>query len=84
VHAPQALELLNGDFSNEMATAFANRLTVECGDQPERIVDRAYELAFGRLPTDRERQLSIEFLHEEPLSEFALAIFNLNGFIYVR
>ena len=84
VHAPQALELLNGDFSNEMAAAFANRLTAECGDRPERIVDRAYELAFGRLPTAKERRLSIDFLHDEPLTEFALAIFNLNGFVYVR
>ena len=84
MHAPQALELLNGKFSNEMADAFAQRLTAEWGDRPERIVDRAYELAFGRMPTDKERRLSIEFLRDEPLSEFALAIFNLNGFVYVR
>ena len=84
MHAPQALELFNGTFSNEMAAAFAQRLTDECGDRPERIVDRAYELAFGRLPTDKERRLSIEFLHDEPLTEFALALFNLNGFVYVR
>ena len=84
MHAPQALELLNGTFSNEMAAAFAKRLTAECGDRPQRIVDRAYELAFGRLPTDKERRLSIEFLRDEPLTEFALAIFNLNGFVYVR
>jgi hypothetical protein len=84
MHAPQALELLNGTFSNEMAAAFAQRLNKECGDRPERIVDRAYELAFGRMPTDKERRLSIEFLRDEPLSEFALAIFNLNGFVYVR
>ena len=84
MHAPQALELLNGNFSNDMAAAFAERLIKECGDRPERIVDHAYELAFGRMPTDKERRLSIEFLRDEPLSEFALAIFNLNGFVYVR
>lgn len=84
MHAPQALELLNGKFSNDMAAAFAERLSKECGDRPERVVDRAYELAFGRMPTDKERRLSIEFLQDEPLSEFALAIFNLNGFVYVR
>lgn len=84
MHAPQALELLNGKFSNEMADAFAQRLTAECGNSPERIVERAYQLAFGRMPTAKERWISIEFLRDEPLSEFALAIFNLNGFVYVR
>lgn len=83
-HAPQALELLNGDFSNEMAAAFANRLKRECDNQPEVMVERAYQLAVGRPPTSRERRLSLEFLSDQPLTEFALALFNLNGFVYVR
>ena len=83
IHAPQALELLNGRFANDMAAAFAKRLTRECREDTERIVDRAYRLAVGRPPTERERQLSIEFLREQPLVEFTLAVFNLNEFIYV-
>lgn len=83
-HAPQALELLNGEFSNDMASAFAGRLQRECHGVPARIVDRAYHLAIGRAPTEKERRLSLEFLKDQPLSEFALAIFNLNGFVYVR
>ena len=83
-HAPQALELLNGAFSNEMAAAFAARLTRECDDRPELIVDRAYRLTAGRLPTEVERRLSLEFLQDQPLTEFTLALFNLNGFVYVR
>jgi hypothetical protein len=83
-HAPQALELLNGRFSNEMASAFAARLTTECDGRPEQIVERAYHLAAGRPPTDKERRLSLEFLQDQPLTEFALAIFNLHGFVYVR
>jgi hypothetical protein len=83
-HAPQALELLNGNLASDLATAFAQRLKRESGDDSERIVERAYELALGRSPSEQERELSLAFLREEPLSEFALAIFNLNGFLYVR
>jgi hypothetical protein len=83
-HSPQALELLNGAFSNDLAVVFAKRLTTECDGRPERIVERAYHLAVGRAPTEKERRLSLEFLQDQPLTEFALAIFNLNGFVYVQ
>ena len=82
-HAPQALELLNGKLAGELAAAFAERLAGECGHDNGRIVTRAYELALGRAPSDRERELSLEFLSGQPLSEFTLAIFNLNDFAYV-
>ncbi len=82
-HAPQVLELLNGSFANEMAAAFAERLTRECDGDPQQIVERAFWLALGRGPTEAERELSLDFLRDQPLQEFALAIFNLNGFVYV-
>ena len=82
-HAPQALELLNGEFANEMAAALANRLNQECHGDREQMVHRAFRLALGRPPTHREFELSKEFLSNQPVSEFALAIFNLNGFSYV-
>jgi len=82
-HASQALELLNGNFANEMAAALASRLKRECGGQHQRIVERAFRLALGRCPTERERELSLAFLQDQPLEEFALAVFNLNGFMYV-
>ena len=83
-HASQALELLNGGFANEMAAAFADRLHRECGEDPKQIVERAWGLATGRSPTDREYELSLEFLKDQPLQEFALAILNLNELIYVQ
>jgi hypothetical protein len=82
-HAPQALEMLNGRFSNELAEAFARRLERESDGVPERTVDRAFWLALGRSPTTEERRLAIAFLREQPLREFALALFNLNEFLYV-
>ncbi|HLJ11878.1 MAG TPA: DUF1553 domain-containing protein, partial [Planctomycetaceae bacterium] len=83
-HAPQALELLNGSLSNDLAAAFARRLLAETGGDHGQIVDRAFLLALGRFPDADERRRSLDFVREQPLSEFALALFNLNGFLYVR
>lgn len=82
-HAPQALEMLNGRLSNGLAEAFARRLERECDEKPERMVERAFWLALGREPTSDERRLAVEFLRDQSLREFALAVFNLNEFLYV-
>ena len=82
-HAPQALELLNGQLANDLALSFASRLRHEFGNDMPRAVDRAFRLALGRAPTDSERNSSLAFLRDQPLEDFALAIFNLNGFLYV-
>ena len=82
-HAPQALELLNGDFANAMARSFAARLDKEA-KTPEQVVNKAYWLAAGRAPTVKEKALGVEFLKKNQLSEFALAVLNLNAFLYVN
>ncbi len=82
-HALQALELLNGTTSHRLAEAFARRLRHEAGVDPDRQIERAYRLATGRAPTLRERELARKFLERQPLREFALAVFNLNAFLYV-
>ena len=56
---------------------------IDAGEFEERLIERAFLLALGRPPTTAERQRSLEFLKEQPVSEFALAMFNLNGFLYV-
>ena len=82
-HAPQALELLNGRLSNDLAEAFARRLDRESGGDPAKLVDRAFRLAVGRPPTAEEHSISLAFLRDGSAKEFALAVFNLNGFLYV-
>jgi hypothetical protein len=91
-HAPQALELLNGQTSNELAAAFAQRLLKERATPAER-VDYAWRLATGRVPTPSERSLALRFFKDSPADsdndpgkakEFALAMFNLNAFLYVN
>jgi hypothetical protein len=83
-HAPQALELLNGKLSNELAEAFARRLQHDTGGNPQKMVERACWLALGRPPARAERDLSLAYLREGSPKEFALAIFNLNAFLYVQ
>lgn len=86
IHALQALELMNGRIANELAQAFADRLQRDTAGNadPADVVLRAYALALGRSPTPAELELSLAFLREQPLSEFALALFNLNDFLYVH
>ena len=86
-HAPQALELLNGETSNELARSFADRVAEEKLTPAERI-DRMWRLAVGRLPTAKEKLLAARYLAENPddkarLKELALDVFNLNAFLYV-
>ncbi|MEQ1829551.1 MAG: PSD1 and planctomycete cytochrome C domain-containing protein [Pirellula sp.] len=83
-HAPQALELLNGTTENEMAEAFAQRLMREVGSDLSKQVDHAYSIALSRSPTKIERDLAVAFLEQGSTREFALAILNLNAFLYVR
>jgi hypothetical protein len=87
-HAPQALEMLNGATSNELAAAFAERLRADGATSAARI-DRAWRLALGRLPTAKEKTLALQFLAKHPddpvrLKELALDVFNLNAFLYVN
>ena len=83
-HAPQSLELLNGPIANELAELFAARLERESGGDRSQLARRAYLLAVGRPAAEDELRIADEFLAANPVREFALAMFNLNAFLYVR
>ena len=83
-HARQSLELLNGSLSHELSERFAARLQHEVGDSADRQVDLAFRLAAGRRPTPAEQSVSLGFLRDSRLREFALAMFSLNAFLYVE
>jgi hypothetical protein len=63
--APQALILLNGPFLQGQARAFAVRLWRDAGEDAGRQVERAYRLAPGRGPTERERKQALAFLDSQ-------------------
>ena len=60
----QSLNLLNSEFVRARAVGLAKR--VPPGDDPLSAVTRAYRLVAGRSPTQIERDVSLEFLAEQP------------------
>ena len=84
--APQALNLLNSDFSQHMAKTFAERVRREAGEDPTKQIERATWLALARAPTANERQQAAAFLAKHGASglpEFCRALMNVNEFVYV-
>ena len=62
--ATQSLLMINGDWPLKRAAAFAQRLTREATSaDPSAVVDRAYQLAYARLPRAEERQAAMAFLN---------------------
>jgi hypothetical protein len=59
--APQALFLMNHPFVKARAKGFASRVLSAGGTDADKL-DRAHRLAFGRPPTDKERELGQEFV----------------------
>jgi hypothetical protein len=82
----QALTLLNSPLARELSVAFAQRLLRECGDRPDAMVARAWQLAFGRPPTGSEQERALRYLQQRSgtLAELCLALFNTNEFISVE
>ena len=62
--ASQALTLLNGEFSNRQAAAFAARLVAEAGEDEAAQIRRAYELLFARQPSAQEAAIASGLLHD--------------------
>ena len=86
----QALAMLNGDFLNRQAAAFAGRLRREAGDDPRDEVRLALQLATCREPTDREIQRGVALIRafdaagpDAGRNAFCLVVLNLNEFLYV-
>ena len=81
-HAPQALELLNGRLSNDLAAASH----IDSRARPAATASHHRpRLPAGAGPASdaTEEAIAMEFLRDQPLEEFTLALFNLNGFLYV-
>ena len=67
----QALFFLNSPLVKESAQAFAHILRDASPDKSAVRIRLAYERAFGRLPTDSERQQAEEFMASLPHKEAA-------------
>jgi hypothetical protein len=81
--APQALALLNSDFTQRQAELFAARIRKQAGDNPEAEIDAGWRLAFGRTPSVGERKIALDFLGRNSLPRLCLLMFNMSELIYV-
>jgi hypothetical protein len=93
----QALALLNSDFARNRASAFARRLAQEAGGDPDKRTERAFRLAYGRKPDQKELDLSKRFLaaqcqiwskekdgEQRAWIDFCQMVLASNSFIYVE
>jgi cytochrome c553 len=81
--APQSLTLLNAAEVMVAAKATTERIEADAKSPAEK-VEKLYRIALGRRPTDRERDLAVEFLARSPMVELCRAVFNLNSFVYLE
>ena len=84
VVSPQALAMMNGEIPRKLSNAFHDRLVRECGDDKEKIIARAWLLAYGRPVTEKEKNMTLQFLSDVDMSTWCHALFNSNEFVYVR
>ena len=93
--APQALLFLNSPQARQYAEGFAGRLA---GLAPEEAIARAYPLAFGRPPVEREAKLARAFLRRQQesyekagkgnaaqlaMTDLCQALLSMNEFVYI-
>lgn len=89
----QALGMMNGEFANERATAFAERLTKEYGNDLPKKITRTIRLTTGRVPSDSEVAKDVAFVQDlqkkhglspaKALQQYCLLALNANEFVYV-
>jgi hypothetical protein len=60
--ASQALYLMNNAMIRQLADSFSKRVQKEVGNDRYRQVERVYQIALSRMPTEQERELGIELL----------------------
>jgi hypothetical protein len=88
ITALQALSMYNGEFVNEESRHFAERVSEEAANDPKTQIDRAFELAYSRKPTEPERRQALKFLdslagEDNPLAGLCRVLFNSSEFVYI-
>src|SRR5262249_41424053 len=87
----QALGMLNGEFANSTAAAFAERLMKDCPGGLQAQIRRAIRLTTGRVPDASEVNQDLEFVRElrqrmgetHALQKYCLMLLNANEFVYL-
>ena len=89
----QALGMLNGEFSNEQAVQFAERLEREAPSDLKAQIIRGIRLTTSRQPTDHEIKQDVAFVQklqgqqgmnaQKALVQYCLLLLNANEFVYL-
>jgi len=80
----QALTMLNHRFTLDMARALAERLEREAGEDVPRQIGRAFELCYGRSPTEGEWAACRELVAAHSLAALGRVLFNTSELLYVE
>jgi hypothetical protein len=80
--ALQALAMMNNPLMVKQSEYFAERLQKISAD-PNVQVETAYRLAFGRLPSAKERQALVAYAGRHGLANACRLLFNANEFVFV-
>ncbi len=80
--ALQALALLNDPFMVRQAEYFAERIQ-KVSDDPDKQIETAYRLAFGRTPKAAERAALAAYAKKHGLANACRLLFNANEFVFV-
>ena len=82
----QSLTLMNDPFVKQQADRWAERVLAMPDATDADRIRAMYRSAFGRIPSDRERDLAIAFIREHPKTgwhDFAHVLFNSKEFVFV-
>jgi hypothetical protein len=79
----QSLNLLNSSFVLQQAAFLAERIEKEAGSSLNAQVKRAFQLAFQRLPSEKELAAAGKLVGEHGLTALCRALFNANEFVFV-
>ncbi len=80
--ALQALSMLNSRFVSEQSEFFALRIQPQSTPKISAQVDRAFLLAFGRLPREKESRDALHLVQTYGLGTLCRALLNANEFLY--
>ena len=83
----QALTMYDGEFVNEEARHFAERVKRESGADPASRIRQAFQIALGRDPRTEETERARRLLEESPsrdgLTALCRVLLNSNEFVYI-
>jgi hypothetical protein len=79
----QALALYNNDFMLRQSRYFAERIERETGAGKAAQVSRAFQISFGRLPSEQELHSAVAFVEQHGLLALTRSLLNANEFVYI-